>query len=266
MMTNRMRSSSRRCSMARYVPGVGVVAVLVAFSLLTGGTETSVPDEAIRDIISMPEGTPSAMREFVQIADSPDMDVDVRNEMLANPHVWFEENYGIILDDAVLWTVDFSVAPPEDERPWLYESEYLGDDPLMKEAVVFSGPNLCLFIQISEDAGASGGGSDAVTQRFLEVISGRSEEEWNNLRSIVLDVNRANDEEQTLFKEQTRQALINYNQRLSGANSRLLVVDLALGNEYGAVRFGEIPTGMVMTPQALTVIGESVAIVYNSLF
>lgn len=264
MMTNRMRSSSRRCCAARYVPGV--VAVLIALSLFISGTETSVPDEAIQDIISMPGGTLGAMREFVEIADSTDVDVDARNEMLANPHVWFEQNYGITLDDAVLWTVDFTVAPPEDERPWLYESEYLGDDPLMKEAIVFSGPNLCLFIQTSEDADASGERSDAVTQRFLEVISGRSEEEWNSLRSIVLDVNRGDDEEQALFMEQTRQALINYNQRLSGANSRLLVVDLALGNEYGAVRFGEIPTGMVMTPQALTIIGEGAAIVYNSLF
>ena len=262
---NSVLAGLRRCGSARCVVGVFTVVALV--SVLAVGIETSVPDGWIRAIIDMQEETLVAMRSFVEAADSPDIDAETRSEMLANPHAWVEQNFEITIEGAILWTVDINVTPPEDGQAWLFESYYLGDDPMMQEAVVFSGPNLCLFIQTSQGGdGTPGLGAAAITQRFLEVISGRSEEEWNGLLKIVQEMNRGSEEEQSFFKAQTRAALINFNQRLSGANTRLQVVAIAPGIEYGAVHFGEIPEGMVMTPQGLTLVGDSVLLVYNALF
>ncbi len=261
---NRVLAESRRHPLARCVAAVFVAVALV--SVLMVGVETSVSDAVIRDIISMPDGTLPAMRAFIEAVDSPDIEPEARSAMLANPHVWFEEHFGITFEGAVLWTVDKTVLPPEDGQPWFFESRYLGDDPLPQEGLVFSGPDLSLFIQTAQSDGPEGGEPGVIMQRFLEVISGRSQDDWNRLLEIVQEVNRGTVEQQQAFLNDTRAELINYNQRLSAAGTGLYAVDLKLGEEYGGVHFGPVPEGMVLNGQGLAFIGVSAMLVYNSVF
>jgi len=260
----RVLAGLRRCYSTRSVVGALSVAVLV--SVLAVGVETSVPDALIESIISMPPGTLAAMHEFIGAADAPDIDPDARSAMLADPQAWFYDNHGITFEGAVLWTADLTVSPPEEGAEWLFESQYLGEEPLRMEGIVLSGPELCLFIQTPHGDGPQGEAAEAITGRFLDAITGRSEEDWNGLLEIVQDVNRGSPEDKAFFSSGTREFLIGSGLRLSGANTRLLVVNIPLGCEYAAVHFGPIPEGYVLELQGLALIGESVVLVHKMLF
>lgn len=262
----KMSGTSRRSKSVWSLSG-SLVVLLVVVAVGGGGEETTVPDELIRDIVAMPEGTLAWMQEFVQTADELlESDPAARSAMVADPDLWFEETHGVLFEDAVLWAVDLSVSSEEDAA-WLFVSEYLGDGELLDVGIGLTGPELTLFIQAATDPAASSGPPDAITQRVLGVIGSRPDAEWNALRAIVLDANLPGESERkTLLKGETRQALINQGQRLSSQSTRLIVVDHAAGDAAEAVHMPELPFGMIRTPQAITVFGESVLLVYNSLF
>jgi len=244
-------------------PLLAVLVVLSAVAFGSSGVDTTVPDELIRDIVTMPEGTLPLMQEFVSIADGLlQTDLETRTALLADPQVWFEAEHGVVFEDAMLWVVDLAV-PSDSEAAWLHESEYLGDGELIDVGIGFTGPDLTLFVQTAADEDTP----DAITQRVLAVIGGRPEEELDALRDLALEANLPGESDlEIVLKQDTRQALINQGQRLSSQSTRLLVIDHAAGIAAGAVFMPEPPFGMIRAPQAITVFGESVLLIYNSLF
>ncbi len=245
---------------------LGFLAIVV-FGLAGVAEDISVSDELLQTFIAAPDGTLTAMQDFVTQADALyESNPEVRAEMLADPHGWILDNYGIEVTSAVFWTVDLMVPPPLEGAAWLFDSPYLGDGALLPPAIVLSGPELALFIQVPESATPATTTPMSLTQRYLEIIGGRPDSELNNLQAIVLDMNsRASEEEVTLFKEETRRALLNYNQRMSAGETRLLVVDIPLGMspDYNAVHFGLIPDGTILAPAALAYIGDTCVICFN---
>jgi len=259
-----MRKMSARVRGPRWMQLlVTALAALSVLALVGSGEQTTVPEEIVRDVVRMQTGTLALMREFVSIADALlEADPETRSAMVADPHAWFEAEHGVVFEDAMLWVVDLAV-PSEGEAPWLYESEYLGDDVLLDVGIAFTGPDLTLFVQTAADEDTP----DEITQRVLAVIGARPEEELDALRDITLEANLPGESDlELLLKLDTRQALINRNQRLSSQSTRLLVIEHAAGTAAGAVFMPEPPFGMIRAPQAITVFGESVLLIYNSLF
>jgi hypothetical protein len=244
-------------------PLCAALVVLGVLAFVGIGEETTVPDEIIRDLATMPDGTLPLMHEFVSIADELlETDPETRSAMLADPRLWFETEHSVVFEDAMLWAVDLAV-PSEGEEAWLYVSEYLGDAELLDVGIGLTGPDLTLFIQTAAGEEVP----DAITQRVLGVIGGRPEEEWNALRDIALDANLPGISDlEIVLKQDTRQALINQGQRLSSQSTRLIVIDHAAGIAANALFMPEPPFGMIRAPQAITLFGESVLLIYNSMF
>lgn len=261
-----MRMRMHQGVSARMLWTVGIAVLLLFSAVGAGANEFNVSDEIIQSLIEMPEGMLTLMQQYVLMIDAQ-TEPDTRRALLEDPHAWFEHpDRGVEIVDAVLWVIDLSLSN-EDVDPWLFTSPYRGESSLQQIGVVLGGDNVSMFIHIAFDEASPGGAPDNLTQQALTAISWRPDEEWGALRTVVLDANAPGEDElKAQLLTEPRSALIRYDQRVSAAEAELSVLDQALAFEVGALYFGPIPIGMVIAPQALAVFGESVVLVYNTIF
>jgi len=244
---------------------LGALLLVFAVAFVAGGQ--TVRDQLIAGIIGAPDTMFEAMHAFVESADALfETDPDAYAERLANPDAWFEAEYGITLKNASVWTIDLTFEPPTDGALWLFESPYVGDGTLQDQGLFFSGPGLAMMLRVvGDDEASDAEPAGSYTQQFLEIISSRSEDALATMRTVTLRANLPGDNlERQAILEQPRETFYSAGVTLSAASTELLVIDLAVGVEYGAVHFGEILEGQVRAPNGFVVFGEHSAVAYNA--
>jgi len=262
-MKTTMRSKPR-CSLSVLLSSLLLVT---AITLPLLGQESALRDTVIGQIVKMDDGTISEMIAFVDEADALlDTDPGAREAMLVDPMAWFAGRE-IGFRDAIVWTIDLTIDPP-DAEPWLFISPYSGDQDLKQEALVFSGSEVATIFQVSDTAAPGATSPTEPVQSILEQISARSESEWEALRRAVLGLNLPGSTEERAFAVlQTRMYLDQVaGVQLSSGNTKVTSVLIPLGEEYGAVHFGEIPEGQILMATGIAIVGDSAVIIYNGTF
>jgi len=255
-----------RMRMARNPVLRNLGALTVAVLLLVMGLSVSaqVADNLVSALVGADPALLEFMHQFVQEVDAAETAED-HAALLENMTAWFEDR-GVDLGDGMLWAVD-ETKVTDDGDPWLATSPIRGESAVQTVGVVLTARRLSLFIRIAAENPSTGDVPGDLTQQALAAISWRSDDGWHGLLSLVLDANApsAVDERDQLFSE-TRETLVRKDEAISAGVAELSVCLHAGAEAAGALYFGPVPEGMVRTPQAITVFGETIRLVYNRLF